>query len=266
MYGDVPPQDDNFFDSSTEDYSSDEVNGFSTSYAASPPPASAPRPPPSASYPKPPPRNFSRPFRTSSSPPQTYTNAPPRSSQPFHDSSQQSPRDAAPPLPPRYAKHFASSPSPQSRSYSPPEDYPQPQPPASPGRQESGFAPSPPSYPPPRQSSREDDGCYSDSYNEGASQFGRDDFDSLRTSEVLPEKRPNSEQYFPSNDAFSRSFDPASSLPSLSSQNTRETSGEGRRHHVFSQPDPYDIFKRFFGTNDFNQAASMRFVSFCRHP
>lgn len=240
------------------------MNGFSTSYAASPPPASAPRPPPSASYPKPPPRSFSSPFHTSSPPP-NFTNAPPRSSPPFRDSSQQSPRDAAPPLPPRYARHFDDPPPPpQSRSYSPPADYPQPQPPASSGRQESGFAPSPPSHPPPRRARREDDGYYSDSYNEATSQFDRNDFDSPKPAEVLHEKRPNSEQYFHTNEGFSRPFDP-SSLPSLSSQNTRKTPRENRRHHVFNQPDPYDIFKRFFGTNDFNQAASMRFVSSRRH-
>ena len=241
------------------------MNGFSTSYAASPPPASAPRPPPSASYPKPPPRSFSSPFHTSSPPP-SYPNASSRSSPPFHDSSQQSPRDTAPPLPPRYAKHFDDPPfPPQSRSYSPPADYPQPQPPASStGRQESGFAPSPPSHPPPRRARREDDGYYSDSYNEATSQFDRDDFDSPKPAEVLHEKRPNSEQYFHTNEGFSRPFDP-SSLPSLSSQNTRKTPRENRRHHVFNQPDPYDIFKRFFGTNDFNQAASMRFVSLRRH-
>ena len=79
----------------------------------------------------------------------------------------------------------------------------------------------------------------------------------------IPSK-PSKPSNIPSNSSIFAASSAAQNAPRppvSSSQSPRESlqSPRNRRHHLFSQPDPFDIFKRFFGTCDFHQAASMRY-------
>lgn len=110
-------------------------------------------------------------------------------------------------------------------------------------------APQPP--PPPRDSAPQPPSSFT-SDNYGYSSYENADYYPETSSESYYSSRPNSSTFYtPEYDTHSKSYDFASSRdsppPSHSYSKPQPTHS--------NQPDPYDIFKRFFGTQDYKVAS-----------
>ena len=207
LYGDVPPEDDDFFEDSAEDatednqrssYQDDYADHYQDPYHPPPPPTSAPAPP---SAPNPPPSTIPQ-------PPPGMAPKPPVSREEMYGSYSSS-------YSARSSVNYSDS-RPASASYA---------------------------------DSRPVSTNYSDS-RPASTNYS----DSRPTSTNYSDSRPTSTNYssYPSNDYRPDARPKSTTLPATSHPHA---------HHAHSnQPDPFEIFKRFFGTQDFRQAASARWV------